>query len=153
MFCPDCGNDTQASDRFCQRCGKALHTDNLYREPPPRQQGNAMALAIIAHVLGIFVPVLGALIIKLVQDRDDDAFAADQIREALNFQVSAVLIGIGVGIGGVIFSILTLGLGFFLFGLVWWLLGMAYFILCIIGTVKCANGERFRYPFSLRLFN
>ncbi|GGY16974.1 DUF4870 domain-containing protein [Paludibacterium paludis] len=150
MYCPDCGTQASEHDRFCKHCGKALGLEHD-RPPLGRLVVDHTALAVVAHLLGIFIPVLGALVILIAQNRDQDPRAAGNIREAINFQLTAVLVGIGVAIGGFIFAVMTLGLGLVLVGLVWWLLGIVYLVLCVIGAVKCATGEDYRYPVCLRI--
>ena len=152
MYCPDCGHEAAPADRFCQQCGRSLDSEKLYRETPA-PAANHTALAILAHVLGLIFPVIGAFILMLIQNRQQDSMAGAQIREALNFQLSAFFISIAIGMAGIVFSLVTLGLGVFLFAFVWWALGIAYAVLCIVGAIKCANGELYRYPFNLRLFN
>jgi len=118
--------------------------------PPPPPVTSAApqderTLALVAHLLGIFTWLIGALIIWLVNKDAQPAkpFATDQAKEALNFQIT-------IGIASVIAFILTIisfGLLFFLPTLVW----IADIVFCILAAVKANNGETYRYPFTLRL--
>jgi hypothetical protein len=90
--------------------------------------------------------VLGPLVIWLVK-RDTLPFAADQAKEALNFNITILLAGLGLWI----VTIVTLGIGL----LLTIPLGLALFaywlVFTIIAAVNANNGIRYRYPFTLRL--
>ena len=90
--------------------------------------------------------VLGPLIIWLVK-RDTLPFAADQAKEALNFNITILLAGLALWI----ITIVTLGIGL----LLTIPLGLALFaywlVFTIVAAVNANNGIRYRYPFTLRL--
>ncbi|MBM4105332.1 MAG: DUF4870 domain-containing protein [Phycisphaerae bacterium] len=102
--------------------------------------------AMLGHVTafaGFVVPfgnILGPLVIWLVK-KDSMPFAADQAREALNFNitytiamlVSAALVLVLIGIP------LLVGLT------------IAWLVLTIVATVKSSSGVRYRYPLTFRL--
>jgi uncharacterized Tic20 family protein len=102
--------------------------------------------AMFAHLsalAGLIIPfgnVLGPLIIWQIK-KNEFAFVDDQGKEALNFQIT-------VAIAGIISVLLMLILiGFLLIFAV----GLAALVFCIIGGIKANEGERYRYPFTLRL--
>ncbi len=96
--------------------------------------------AILSHVLSLFFSWVAPLVIYLIK-KDSDQFAADNAKEALNFQITLC-------IGYFICFILTFILiGIFLL----WILVMANLILCIMAAVKASNGITYRYPLTLRL--
>ena len=97
------------------------------------------------------------LVIWLLQQRES-AYAADSAKEALNFQIAALLYHV------TFFTLL--GFAFMLamtlesaavIPVIWTglLVGsassMAALVLVIIGSVKAYRGEEFRYPLTLRL--
>lgn len=107
-------------------------------------------MALLAHLSGLagFIfplgNVLGPLIVWLTQ-KEKSAFVADQGAEALNFQITTSIIGLVL----VVFAMTIIGLvvaipGFFIVGIGW-------LVLTIIGGVKASSGERYRYPFNWRL--
>jgi uncharacterized Tic20 family protein len=105
--------------------------------------------AMLSHLLalvGYFVVPLGnviaPLIIYLVK-KDESPFVAEQARESLNFQISLCIYAL---ISGVLVIILV---GFLLLGVIW----VGGVILTLIASVKAANGEAYRYPFTLRLIS
>ena len=111
-----------------------------YQGPPP--DGDARTMALLAHLLGIFTSVLGPLIIWLIK-KDQQPFVDDQGKEALNFQITA-LIG---WVAAVLLSCLSFGILFFL-PFVWWVLLLVFGILACIEANK---GNAYRYPINIRL--
>ena len=97
----------------------------------------------LSSLAGLIIPfgnILGPLIIWQVK-KDSLPFAADQGKEALNFNIT-------IAIAAIICGLLTLVLiGFLLLPLV----GLAWLIFTIIGAMKANNGEAYRYPFAIRL--
>lgn len=123
--------------------------DNVTAAPPPpsgvpsaeeKQWGLFAHLSSLAGLIIPFGNVLGPLIVWQVK-KDTLPFAADQGKEALNFNIT-------VAIAAIICGLLTLVvIGFLLLPLV----GLAWLIFTILGAMKANNGEAYRYPFALRL--
>jgi uncharacterized Tic20 family protein len=103
--------------------------------------------AFSAFITGIGC-VLGPLIVWLVK-RDTMPFAAEQAKEALNFNITAVIAACVLGL----FTILTLGIGLLLVVPLGFALFVAWLVLTIVAAVKANSGEHYRYPFALRLIN
>ncbi len=93
--------------------------------------------ALLAHLSYFVLGVFGPLIIWLVK-RDDSEFVEDQAKEALNFQLSVVIVSlvcavtvclipvsVVVAIGGIVYS--------------------------IIGGIKAYDGVAYRYPYTFRI--
>lgn len=101
--------------------------------------------AFSAFLTGICM-VIGPLIVWLIK-RDTMPFVADQAKEALNFNITVLLVGVAL----VLLVILTFGLGV----LIAWPVGVVVFVgwvvMTIIATVNANNGTFYRYPFTLRL--
>lgn len=93
----------------------------------------------LAHILGLITGFLGPLIIYLV--KPEEGFARDQAREALNFQITVMIAVLAAGL----LSLVLIGL------LLLPLIFIADLILCIMAAVAANRGERYRYPFALRL--
>jgi uncharacterized protein len=97
----------------------------------------------LSALLGFIVPfgnLLGPLIIWQIK-KNEMAFVADQGKEALNFQIT-VAIAVFVCI-----LLMVIFIGFLLLPVV----GIAALVLTVIAGIKANNGERYRYPFALRL--
>ena len=111
-----------------------------YNGPPP--DGDARTMALLAHLLGIFTSFLGPLIIWLVK-KDQQPFVDDQGKEALNFQITALIGWVAM----VVLSCISLGILAFL-PFVWWV------VLLIFGIMACVEsnkGNAYRYPINIRL--
>jgi uncharacterized Tic20 family protein len=74
-------------------------------------------------------------------------FAGEQAKEALNFNITAIIAAFALGA----FTLITLGIGALLTVPLALALFVAWFVLTIIAAVKANNGEHYRYPFSIRL--
>lgn len=99
----------------------------------------------LSALSGFFIPfgnLIGPFVVWQIK-KNTMPFVDDQGREALNFQIT-------VTIAAVVSWILVFVLiGFLLLVLV----GLAALVLCIIAGVKANSGERYRYPFALRLIS
>jgi uncharacterized protein len=110
-------------------------------EPKPTGK-DSTNMAMLCHLCGIimFFGLIGSVIIWLTK-KDQDAFVDDQGKEAINWQITAV---IGYMIGVVTWCILIgpfVILATFLCNLV----------VSIMGAIAASNGKKYRYPFALRL--
>ena len=118
--------------------------DPIYDSPEP--DSGERQLAMIAHLSalsGMVIPfgnILGPLVLFLIK-REESEFVADQAREALNFQITATIALIVSAI------MIVLLVGIVLLPII----GIAALVLTIVAAVKANEGQRYRYPFTLRL--
>jgi uncharacterized Tic20 family protein len=122
---------------------------------------SALVLALMTNWIAGAAGVLAAAVVYLVK-RNDSAFASEHAREAINFNLSMFIytcIAAAIGIALVGATVLTLGIGLLVTlpaGLVLVLaigaIAVTWLVCSIIATVKAWNGERYRYPLTLRLF-
>ena len=96
-----------------------------------------------AGSIGCFI---GPLVIWLVK-KDTLPFVDDQGKEALNFNITVGIVFLAL----LILSIVTFGIGLIVAVPLWIIIGIAWLVFTIIAAVKANNGERYRYPFTLRL--
>jgi uncharacterized protein len=106
----------------------------------PLSQSDERMWAMLGHLGGIVLGFIAPLITWLVF-RERSAFVEDQGKEALNFQITVL---IGYVVAAVLSGIL---IGLVLFPIVW----IASLVLCIMAGMAANKGERYRYPFALRL--
>ena len=99
-------------------------------------------IVVLTHLGGTLFSIFPSLIVWLLK-RDNNAYIAEQAREALNFQITLL---IAYAISGVLMILL---IGFVLGWLVW----LGNIILSVIAAVKASKGEPYRYPMTLRLIN
>jgi uncharacterized Tic20 family protein len=124
-------------------------------QPPPAaapSEADERTWALLGHLsaFSAFITglgcVIGPLIVWLVK-RDTMPFASEQAKEALNFNITAIIAAVALGV----FTLITLGIGALLTVPLALALFVAWFVLTIVAAVKANNGEHYRYPFSIRL--
>ena len=120
------------------------------QEAPPVHVGSGMSpneertWSMAAHgaaflsVVGV-PPVIGPLVVWLIK-KDSSPTVDAHGKEAVNFNLSFLIYGI------VSFVLLFVLIGLLLLPVV----GIAWFVLAIIGTMKASAGEFYRYPATIR---
>jgi uncharacterized Tic20 family protein len=107
---------------------------------PPTSEERTMGM--LSHLLAIFTWFIGPLVIWLMK-KDTSSFIDDQGKESLNFQLTIGILYVAM----VVLSCLTLGLGAILFPIA----GLLNLVFCIMACIAANKGERYRYPFAIRL--
>ena len=102
--------------------------------------------ASFAHLGGI-IGILPSLIIWLVF-KDRGSFTNSEGKEALNYQITALIGYIACIILGGILSIILIGFIFYLVQLAIWVIAIIW---SIQGFLATKDGKPYRYPFALRL--
>jgi uncharacterized protein len=124
-----------------------MSTDPLPPEQPAptsltESSKDDRTMAMLCHLGGILLSFLVPLIIWLMK-KDQSKFVDDQGKEALNFQLTLV---IGYALATVL-TCVTFGFGIVIFPVV----GIVSLIFGIMGGLAANRGERYRYPFAIRL--
>jgi uncharacterized Tic20 family protein len=116
-----------------------MEPPTLPATPIPTQDEKNLAL--IMHVLSLVgFSLIGPLIVWLVK-KDESAFINAQGRELLNFQLSFL-----------IYAVVCIPLCFVLIGIpLLIIVGLASFILTIIGLVKATEGKIYRFPVTIKM--
>lgn len=100
----------------------------------------------IAALAAFLIPfggsIAGPLIIWLLK-RNESSFIDENGKEAVNFQITMAIAAFIAGI------LVFVAVGFVLLPIV----GVVWLVLTIIGAVKASDGQRYKYPFALRLIN
>ena len=111
-------------------------------EAPPggKPSKDACTMAMLAHLLGIVIGFLGPLIIWLIK-KDEEPFVDDQGKEALNFQITVMIVYLVCG------ATSCLIIPVFVAMAAW----VAVLVLSIMAGMKANEGEAYRYPLTLRL--
>lgn len=108
-----------------------------------KEERNWALAAHLSTLAGSFIPfanIIAPLVIWLMK-KDEMAFASDQAKEALNFQI-------GVTIASLIAAVLC----FILIGfLILPIIIVFDLVFTIIAAIKASEGTAYRYPFTLRL--
>lgn len=134
--------------------------ENLTAPPPPpsgspsaeeKQWGMFGHLSALTGVVtGGLGNFLGPLIVWQMK-KDTLPFAADQAKEALNFNITLLIVGVVFGVIGAIFTAITLGLGAILVVPLALALGVAWLVFTIMAAIKANDGVAYRYPLTIRL--
>ena len=103
-----------------------------------------LAALITSWFAGVAGAVAALVVWLLCRDRSE--FAAEHARDALNFNLSMFL----YAVVGLIFAVFTLGIGLLIVLPLWGLLGLAWVVLSIVAGFKAYDGERYRYPLTIR---
>ncbi len=113
-------------------------------QPEERNWGMlAHLLTLLGYAVGLG-HILPPLVIYLAK-RGESAFVRDQAAEALIFQLT-LLIAFLVSLPFAC-PVVTL-----IFLIPFWIaLALAQLVLVILGAIKASDGERYRYPFCIRL--
>jgi uncharacterized protein len=118
--------------------------------PPPPAPGlsdDDRNMAMLCHLLGIFTGFLGPLVIWLVK-KDHSAFVDHHGRESLNFQLTLLLIMLGLfGLTMVLMFVL---IGFLLIPVLA-IVPIIALVFEVLAAVAAQRGEWHRYPFNIRL--
>lgn len=136
------------------------HQNAQHREPPINAQGRAydpdvsddertfallMHLTLMGHVVLWGIAIIAPFIMWNTK-KNESPFLDDHGREALNFQISLIIYTFLI----VPLGLLTCGLGFFVFPILLYVLG-------IIGMIQAAiaanRGEFYRYPMTFRIIH
>ena len=121
--------------------------DMEYQQPgmPSKDECNS---AMLAHLLGLFIGVLGPLIIYMTK-KDESAFVEDQGKEAINFHITLIIAYLAASAIWTVFAVITCGFGGLIpIPLAVWIWQI---VLGIIASTKASKGEYYRYPATLRL--
>lgn len=113
-----------------------------YGVAPPLSDSDQRLWAVLSHVGTLVLGFLAPLIVWLVF-KDRGAFVDDQSKESLNFQISATIYALALGV----ISLVTLGIG----AVLYIPFGIVLLVFVIIAAVKASSGERYRYPLTIRL--
>lgn len=103
--------------------------------------GGPAGILLSAGLFGFAVP----LVVWLAR-RGDSVFIGDQSKEAVNFQLTLFL----VHALGLLFALLTLGVGLLLVVPVFFALWIVELILGVVAGLRANEGKRFRYPLTIR---
>jgi uncharacterized Tic20 family protein len=137
MFCTSCGIEQSVDANFCSRCGARLSVSPDALTSTNSGADTDTLLAILAHIGGIFLGFIPALVVFLVK-KDDQGWVLDSARNALNWQLTLL-------IAGVVLMVTIIGM------LLFWPLWVLNVVFCIIGTVKASNKQVYQYPLTIRL--
>jgi len=107
---------------------------------------SAPAGGLLTSAVGGWGFFIGPLVIWLMK-KDTMPFVDDQAKEALNFNITVSAIFLAL----LLLSVLTLGIGFLVTLPIMAIVGIGALVLVVMAAMKANNGERYRYPLTIRL--
>ncbi|GAA3407418.1 DUF4870 domain-containing protein [Streptosporangium vulgare] len=114
-----------------------------YPAPPgtygARPGSDDTTMAMLAHLLGLLTSFVGPLVLYLAK-KDESPYARDQAAEALNFQLTVLILYFVSWILAFVF------IGFVLMFFLW----IGSIVMAIVAAVAANRGERYRYPVNIR---
>ena len=114
--------------------------------PQPTGNSDERMWAMFAHLsafAGFVIPfgsILGPLVIWQIK-KNEYPLVDDQGKEALNFQITMAI----AFVASLILMIILIGF------ILIWAVGLFDLIMIVIAAIRANNGERYRYPLTLRL--
>ncbi|TDD44352.1 DUF1707 and DUF4870 domain-containing protein [Kribbella antibiotica] len=120
------------------------HVPAAFSRPMPLQRptGDGRGMGTVAHWLGYPTFFVGPALVVATAGKQNPVVRRHAL-EALNFQLTATLAFIALGI--------TTGVVGDWLGFLFPILGIMWFVLTGVGGIATAAGSNFRYPFTLRL--
>lgn len=105
-----------------------------------------VAALLTSWMAGIAGAVAALVVWMLVRDRS--AFAAEHAREAVNFNLSMFIYAVVL----VVLVFFTLGIGLIVALPLGVLMALVWIVCTLIAVFKAYDGQRYRYPMTIRLF-
>jgi uncharacterized Tic20 family protein len=126
-----------------------MNEENTMQPPPQKNEDlpqEARTFGMLCHLTafaGFIVPlgnIIGPLVMWLIK-KDQYPFVDDQGKESLNFQISVLIYAFisGILVFVVIGIFLLIALGIFVI------------VMVIIATIRANEGQRYRYPLTIRI--
>lgn len=125
-------------------------------EPPPAAPAAEISVAHrqfamfihLSALIGFFVPfgnLIAPLILWQIKKTESD-FIDDQGKEAVNFNITVLIVGLALAI----LTVISFGIGIILTLPAGLALCVAALVFAIIGGIRANDGERYRYPLIFR---
>jgi uncharacterized protein len=111
----------------------------------PQQQSDERTWAMGAYLSTIVVHFIGPLIIFFVK-KDESPFVRHHAAQSLNMIITSTIYGIALLVLGILAGVVTHGVGFVLFFLLWLAYGVTMLVYLILATVAANRGQLYRVP-------
>jgi hypothetical protein len=121
----------------------------LPRSGPYYPNQDERTTGMLIHLLAILTGFIGPLVLWLIR-KDNSQFVDFNGKEAINFQITILIILFSVTIGGGIISLLTLGVGLLILIPALFVIPILALIFEIMACLKAHRGEWARYPVNIR---
>lgn len=135
-------DDTRAEQATSQQVPQSTRTQDELR------WGGAAHFSVLIALLGVPGPV-GPLAVWLIK-KGESSFIDAQVKEALNFSLSALMYFVGLVGLIVVVAIGGNGEGVVFLALMAVALVLASLVLPVVAGVRASSGEAYRYPLTVR---
>jgi uncharacterized Tic20 family protein len=119
-------------------------TESPVSAPAPTENERTWGmLAHLSALAGLVLPLLGNVLgplAVLIARRDESAFVAAHVKEALNFNITVTMAAVACGVLALVFIGFLLGTALFI----------AWLVMTLIAAIKASEGAAYRYPLSVR---
>ena len=117
-----------------------METEDIVLDKDSKLWGMLCHLTALSLFIGIpFGNLIGPLVIWLIK-KDQYPFVDDQGKEALNFQISMTI----YGAVSAILVLILIGIPLLI------AVGVVDIVFIIIASIRANNGEKYRYPITIR---
>lgn len=134
-YCPECGEEVEEGTRFCPECGARISGEGPRKKKTKRNTELGLEENVegaLAYLLGF---VSGIILYFVEEENDFIRFHA--------FQSTVIFLGLAI-VGGILsvtlFFVPILGT------IVRILIGLAGFVVWIVGMIKAYRGELYKFP-------
>jgi uncharacterized protein len=103
---------------------------------------NERILGVLSHVLTLVVWIFAPLVIYLLK-KDESEFVRIHAKESINFQLTLIIYYC------IAFLTLILIIGILLFVVI----GIFHVVLVIVATIRAADEQLYRYPYTIRFIS
>lgn len=121
-------------------------SENVNQSAQPNKDENLWAMFChLSALIGFIIPlgnIIAPVVIWVIK-KDEFPLVADQGKEAINFQISLTIYIIAAAF------LIFIGIGIVLLPI----LGIFGLIMIVVASIKANEGEKYRYPLTLRLIN
>ena len=124
------------------------NNNNIVKAPTMTLSQDSKNMGLLNWLGCLFTGFVIPLVLLLV--KKDDAYVQSQAKEALNMCISMIITYIGLWIATIVFGVIFAPLAMIPL-LFMGIMGLAFFVFCVLGAIKSSNGQDFKVPFNIRL--
>lgn len=140
--CQSCGKEVDEAAVACVSCGVKLQQAGAIG-------GDDKMWSMLAHLSMLLFWFVGPLVIWLIK-KNESELVDDQGREALNFAITWSLCVVALQVVSFIMVHIFWLLGL-LVSLLLGVVGIGVLVMAIMAAIQANSGNRYRYPFCIRL--
>ena len=122
--------------------------------PPPsghyHPNDDERTMGMLIHLLAILTGWIGVLVLWLVK-RESSRFVDHNGKEAINFQITVILMAVGIVVIGALAAIVTEGMALIAVVPLYFIFIILILVFEIMACIRANRGEWVHYPMTIRL--